>query len=224
MASAKKYDLILMDVQMPRMDGLEATRQIRLLPDYAAVPILAMTANAFSADRQNCADAGMNDHIVKPVDPARLYAVIEHWLRSSGVEPVFADRPPAGSAAPAPATSAADSAIDWASLELRYADRPEFIGKLLRSALDYYSDAPGELSRCIAAEDLATIERIAHGLKSTGGNLMARRLMHIAKETDDAVRRHDSGALQLAGELCLALTALLDEGRQWLENSGAHSS
>ena len=61
-------------------------------------------------------------------------------------------------------------------------------------------------------------------MKSTGGNLMARRLMHIAKETDDAVRRHDSGALQLAGELCLALTALLDEGRQWLENSGAHSS
>ena len=130
---------------MPRMDGLEATRQIRRLPGYQAVPILAMTANAFSADRQNCADAGMNDHIVKPVDPARLYAVIEHWLRCSGVETVFADRPPSA----ADVLAASGPAIDWTSLEQRYADRPEFIGKLLASALDYYSDAPGELSRCI---------------------------------------------------------------------------
>ena len=223
MAGRRHYDLILMDVQMPRLDGLEATRQIRRLPGYQAVPILAMTANAFSADRQNCTDAGMNDHIVKPVDPARLYAVIEHWLRCSGVEPAFADRPPSAASDAVAAATASGTAIDWASLEQRYADRPEFIGKLLRSALDYYRDAPSELARSIETEDLDAIARIAHGLKSTGGNLMARRLASIAKQTDEAMRRRDSAGLPLAGELRQEVTALLEEGRQWLEDSGEHS-
>ena len=219
LASARKYDLILMDVQMPRMDGLEATRQIRRLPGYGAVPILAMTANAFSADRQNCTDAGMNDHIVKPVDPARLYAVIEHWLRCGGVAPVFADQRPVAASDAAPAAS---GAIDWAGLEQRYAERRDFIGKLLHSTLDYYGEAPRELARAIEAEDHESIARIAHGLKSTGGNLLARRLTSIAKQTDEAIRRRDEGALALAEALRQELTTLLEEGRQWLNNSGGH--
>jgi CheY-like chemotaxis protein len=219
LAGARKYDLILMDVQMPRMDGLEATRQIRQLPGYGAVPILAMTANAFSADRQNCTDAGMNDHIVKPVDPARLYAVIEHWLRCGGVAPVFADQPPTAASDAAPAAS---GAIDWAGLEQRYTERRDFIGKLLHSTLDYYGEAPRELARAIEAEDHESIARIAHGLKSTGGNLLARRLTSIAKQTDEAIRRRDEGALALAEALRQELTTLLEEGRQWLDNSGGH--
>jgi PAS domain S-box-containing protein len=80
MASQNNYALILMDMQMPHMNGIDATRAIRTLPGYARTPILAMTANAFREDRQNCLDAGMNEHLGKPVLPAVLYEALLKWL------------------------------------------------------------------------------------------------------------------------------------------------
>jgi CheY-like chemotaxis protein len=80
MASRNDYDLILMDMQMPRMDGLTATRLIRQLPGKAQVPIVAITANAFTEDKVRCIAAGMSDFVAKPVDPVALHATVLKWL------------------------------------------------------------------------------------------------------------------------------------------------
>ena len=85
MAQQNSYPLILLDLQMPRMNGMEAAKAIRVLPGYAHTPILAMTANAFDEDRDACIAAGMNDHIPKPVDPGKLYEILLGWLEKRSI-------------------------------------------------------------------------------------------------------------------------------------------
>jgi CheY-like chemotaxis protein len=80
MARAASYDLILMDIQMPGIDGLQATRELRSGPGALAVPIVAMTADAFAEDRKACLAAGMNDHLAKPIALSALHAMLKRWL------------------------------------------------------------------------------------------------------------------------------------------------
>ncbi|MFT3848784.1 MAG: Hpt domain-containing protein [Propionivibrio sp.] len=116
-----------------------------------------------------------------------------------------------------PGSASTETVIDWPGLEARFADRLDFAERLLRSALDYYGDTPDQLERCIAVGDIEGIGRIAHGLKSTGGNLMAPRLRDTARQTDLQIRqRNAEDALHLAGELHGLLCSLLSESRRWL--------
>ncbi|MDC6170850.1 response regulator, partial [Paucibacter sp. XJ19-41] len=92
-----RFDIVLMDMQMPVLDGLEATRRIRARPEWAGLPVLAMTANAMRSDRERCLAAGMNDHIAKPIEPDELFAQLLHWL------------PARAGAAPAAPAEAADA-------------------------------------------------------------------------------------------------------------------
>ena len=93
LAEQADYALILMDMQMPKLNGLEATKAIRALPDKARTPIIAMTANAFGEDRQRCLAAGMNDHIAKPVNPELLFALLLKWLDAAS-QPHDSLKPP----------------------------------------------------------------------------------------------------------------------------------
>jgi two-component system sensor histidine kinase/response regulator len=81
MVQAGDYDLVLMDMQMPVMNGIDATKAIRSIPGLALLPIVAMTANAMPGDRERCLAAGMNDHITKPIDPDELFRVLKRWIQ-----------------------------------------------------------------------------------------------------------------------------------------------
>ena len=80
MVRSNDYDIVLMDMQMPVMDGIEATRIIRADSRFDRLPIVAMTANAMAVDRERCLEAGMNDHIPKPIDPDQLFGALSRWI------------------------------------------------------------------------------------------------------------------------------------------------
>ena len=119
--TASAYDAILMDMQMPVMDGLHATALIRRDPAHAHTPILAMTASAYDDDRQACLDAGMNDHIAKPVEPKELYAKLAQWALGGADGPrrgtPSSDLVPAARSDAAPPTARAPSTDELDAFE-----------------------------------------------------------------------------------------------------------
>ncbi|MBC7682861.1 MAG: response regulator [Ferruginibacter sp.] len=164
------YALVLMDVQMPRMDGLQATRLMRQEPRLANLPIIAMTANAFSEDRQACLAAGMNDHLAKPVDPRVLHEALLRWLpaRERRVAPAA---PSAKPKMPKTAVQLLEG-IEGLDLKITYAQcagKPELALRVLRQFLAHYRNAGAALVDHLTEGELEEPRRKLHSLLGAAG-------------------------------------------------------
>ena len=217
-ATSTAYALILMDIQMPVMDGLEATRAIRAHPERMAVPILAMTANAFSDDQERCREAGMNDFIGKPVNPEALLAMMVKWLPSQGIP---------STTFPAPSSPAVDrhdelvlrlngiSGFD-AQLGLNNLSRSlETYIPLLGKYVNQYRGEMNIFRERLDAKNMTEAQQFVHSLKGPAAFLGAARIHMMADEIEMAFREHypieDIEPLwaDLEAEQAALLTALL---------------
>ncbi|WP_109106123.1 PAS domain S-box protein [Azospirillum sp. TSO35-2] len=178
------FDLVLMDVQMPGLDGYETTRLIRRELELVTLPIVAMTAHAMAGDRERCLEAGMNDHVSKPIDPEALYAALARWLRPvrglAGGAPSAAGSAVTASVMPAPALP--DS---LPSLDLRVAQRNVNgnLALLRRILTDFAATHVGEAARLEAAVQEGRWKdalRLSHTLKGTAATIGAMDLSVLA--------------------------------------------
>ncbi len=187
------YDIVLMNVLMPVMDGLDATRAIRKLPGREHLPILALTANAMAEDRDRCIAAGMDDHIAKPVDPEDLRAKLLKWVKA--VEPGV--RRPAALAAP---TTEADASPDaalgsqWNGIEgldtqrglrMSMGRAALYLDLLWRFVRGHQGD-PGKIAQAIEADDWEGARRLSHTLKGVAGQVGAEPISAVAQRLEQA--------------------------------------
>ena len=190
MYSANDYDLVLMDVQMPGLDGLAATRAIRLRTDRPRVPVLAMTANVYAEDRRACADAGMDDFVAKPVNPDALYAILAHWLlpRGSASTPdAVADSRTAPAAEPGAAGSPIED-VDWARGVQRMSGDAAKYRRLLHLFADTHGDDERAIAESLARDDREGLRRQVHALKGAAGSVGATALLAAATALETAIR------------------------------------
>ncbi|MBK6999570.1 MAG: response regulator [Rhodoferax sp.] len=206
------YDGILMDCQMPVMDGFEATRVIRAQQRFADLPILAMTANAMRGDRELCLAAGMNDHIGKPIDVNQLFECLARWIKPKNAQGTALPPTPVGastarSSHPLPVIASLDMNLAMR----RMGGNAHLLQKLIGRFAQTQTDAMARIHHAIQSADLNTATREVHTIKGLAGNIGATRLQACAG-TAEAALQHGRKE-----ELPQALEALAQELRTVLD-------
>ena len=214
------YDIVLMDIQMPVMDGLEATRQIRALGgNYTELPIIAMTAHALSGDSDSSYDAGMNAHITKPIDPNVLFKTIAKWITP--------DEQPALNKQESPESEDEEKidelpvlpGIDVTAGLKRMRGNWKSYKRVLMGFRDKQRDSAKALNECIQHDKWDEAASIAHTLKGSGGNISADDLYKDAAALEQACRIKDKVAIQsLLLTLSNSLSTVIN-GLECLENT-----
>jgi signal transduction histidine kinase/DNA-binding NarL/FixJ family response regulator len=220
-ASPLEFDLVLMDLQMPVMDGLEATRHIRSRFSAAELPIIAMTADAFSDVRQQCYAVGMNDHVTKPFELDNLISVLVHWSGRGRERPeLFAD--PAADAAPAAEATAKAAPVDAAALPLIDMEsamarmeytRSQYLGLLDLFRVEYDAEKFPDLS----ADDLGKLKFTAHALKGVARNVGLEQLADAAARLHGALNKGETEVAAQIAALDASLRTTLVEIRRLLQ-------
>jgi PAS domain S-box-containing protein len=202
------YDLVLMDCEMPEMDGYEATRKIRERGRHRRIPIVALTADAMLGDREKCMQAGMNDYVAKPVQPEALARVLDNWLRASREE---ARSLPA---APAPGTSAA---FDESEMLHRLMGDRDLAGKIIGGFLEDFPRQLLTLKKRLEEGDAGGVRLQAHTLKGAAATVSALALRAAALEMEQAGIQ---GQLPRAAQLLPRMQEQLDQFKTTLAQTG----
>ena len=194
----KAYDAILMDVQMPEMDGFEATRRIRQDLRMIQVPIIAMTANAMKGDREKCLEAGMNDYISKPIHIDELFSVLKKWVEPGAVP--IEKYPPVNKEAGKDTLPDEIDGLDISGAMKRLENNKELYLELLHDFIGENKDFMARIRSAIDGHEKETAHRLAHTIKGVSGAIGASDLYLAARELDEALKtwEHDSFAALLA--------------------------
>jgi two-component system sensor histidine kinase/response regulator len=182
-----------MDMQMPVMDGITATKAIRSNPRFASLPIIAMTANAMDRDREMCLAAGMNGHLAKPIDPETLFGALLQWIRPRATSASASASSSSVSASvsvslpPAPSGNLVIPGIDTATALKRTGGNRKRYESLLQRFSDSQSHAIDDIRAALAANDSPTAQRLAHSLKGASANLGANALAEVAATAEAAI-------------------------------------
>lgn len=210
------YDLVLMDIQMPEMDGYEATRHIRTQPDKKTLPIVAMTAHAMSGERERCLAAGMNEHVPKPIDPARLFATLSRWLKSSDKAP---DRVVEEDDVALP-DNLPGIDLQW-GLE-RIGGNRKLFRKLLGEFVAHHGGAPQLILQRLGEGNEEDARRELHTLKGVAGNIGARTLQREAEQLEQTLMAGQISNAELPSSFLEAFDVLLT-GLGELQHDGTQS-